>query len=134
MAICCFKEALKVLVSLTSFEVDMTFKRVKDTNINEVVFAAFLPGLNKSNIFLIYSKCITNTLIVMTFVRVFVDQDSTHMYTRLFKQVFQLVEQQLGESVKWRHLHGTGFGCMVMDMDSKQLSGKLILLILLVHC
>lgn len=50
MAICFFKESISVLATLSSFEVDMTFKRVKDSDINEVVFAAFLPTINKGNV------------------------------------------------------------------------------------
>ncbi|KFY79201.1 hypothetical protein V498_08982 [Pseudogymnoascus sp. VKM F-4517 (FW-2822)] len=47
VAICCYKEASKVLFLQESFEVDMTFKRVQGSEINEVVFAAFIPQLNK---------------------------------------------------------------------------------------
>ena len=47
MAVCFYTEAAKVLLKLDSFEIDMTFKRVKASEINEVVFAAFLPELNK---------------------------------------------------------------------------------------
>lgn len=52
MAICCYRKSLEVLATLTSFEVDMTVKRVKDSNINEVVFGAFLTNLNKGNFLL----------------------------------------------------------------------------------
>ncbi|KFX86620.1 hypothetical protein V490_09003 [Pseudogymnoascus sp. VKM F-3557] len=79
MVICCFREAAKVLISLEAFEVDMTFKRVKDSKINEVVFAGFVPIQNK--------------------------------------------EQLTQKPVQWKHLHGSGFGALVMDMDSKQMSG-----------
>ncbi|RDW94632.1 hypothetical protein BP5796_00395 [Coleophoma crateriformis] len=106
MAICCLKEAIKVLVQLESFEVDMSFKRVQDSEINEVVFAANLPQLNK----------------VMTFVRVYVNQQSTQMYTTLFREVFRIISQQTGYKIQWQHLHGSGFGCIVMDMDSAQMS------------
>lgn len=61
----------------------------------------------------------------MTFVRAFVNQDSTEMYSRLFKKVFELCAEHLGSPIKWLHLHKEGFSTMVMDMDSKQLSGKL---------
>jgi hypothetical protein len=49
MAICCYKDALNILITRESFEVDMTFQRIKDTSINEIVFAAFIPELNKGN-------------------------------------------------------------------------------------
>lgn len=47
MAVCFYTEAAKVLLNRDSFEIDMTFKRIKASKINEVVFAAFLPELNK---------------------------------------------------------------------------------------
>ena len=62
MAICFYKQSLEVLATLSSFKVNMTFKRVKDSDINKVVFAAFLPSINKGKDTLIYYKCITNRL------------------------------------------------------------------------
>ncbi len=54
MAVCFYLEAAKVLLKQNTFEVDMTFKRIKAADINEVVFAAFLPELGKGKT-LIYS-------------------------------------------------------------------------------
>ncbi|KFY25698.1 hypothetical protein V491_01634, partial [Pseudogymnoascus sp. VKM F-3775] len=106
MAVCFYTEAAKVLLKRDSFELDMTFKRIKASDINEVVFAAFLPELNK----------------VMTFVRVFVNQESTEMYTSLFHTVFNAIAKETGQRIQWKHLHQSGFGSVVMDMDSKQMS------------
>lgn len=47
MIICGFDEQIKLLGSLTSFEVDMSYKRVKG-EFNEVIFATFLPEHGKS--------------------------------------------------------------------------------------
>ncbi|OBT75678.1 hypothetical protein VF21_05187 [Pseudogymnoascus sp. 05NY08] len=107
MAVCFYTEAAKVLLNRDSFEIDMTFKRIKASEINEVVFAAFLPELNK----------------VMTFVRVFVNQESTEMYTQLFHTVFNAIAKETGQRIQWKHLHQSGFGGIVMDMDSKQMCG-----------
>jgi len=52
--ICLFKRQAEILFKLLSFEVDMAFKRIKDSKTNEVVFAAFIPELNKGKILLIY--------------------------------------------------------------------------------
>ncbi|OAF57839.1 hypothetical protein VC83_05497 [Pseudogymnoascus destructans] len=107
MAVCFYTEAAKVLLKRDSFEIDMTFKRIKASEINEVVFAAFLPELNK----------------VVTFVRIFVNQESTEMYTQLFHTVFNAIAKETGQRIQWKHLHQSGFGAVVMDMDSKQMSG-----------
>jgi len=47
MTVCFYTDAAKELLKRDSFEIDITFERIKDSAINEVVFAAFLPELNK---------------------------------------------------------------------------------------
>jgi hypothetical protein len=48
------------------------------------------------------------------------------MYYRLFTRVFELIEQRFGFVVRWQHIHGEGFSAMVMDMDTKQLPGMIL--------
>lgn len=62
----------------------------------------------------------------MTFIRVYVNQDSTSIYYQLFTKVFTILEQLTQKPVQWKHLHGSGFGALVMDMDSKQMSGMYV--------
>jgi hypothetical protein len=45
--VCFYTDAVKVMLEKDSFEIDMTFKRIRDSDINEVVFAAFIPEVNK---------------------------------------------------------------------------------------
>lgn len=47
MIICCYEKAAKLLVTRETFEVDMTFHRIYDSDIHEVVFAAYVPELSK---------------------------------------------------------------------------------------
>lgn len=47
------------------------------------------------------------------------------MYYQLFTRVFRLIEERFGFTVRWQHIHGEGFGALVMDMDTKQLPGRL---------
>jgi len=47
LVVCLFKRQAQILFELLSFEVDMAFKRIKDGDTNEVVFASFIPELNK---------------------------------------------------------------------------------------
>lgn len=49
MIICGFDQQIQFLASLSSFEVDMSYKRVKG-EFNEVIFATFLPDHNKSEL------------------------------------------------------------------------------------
>jgi len=48
MILCAFKEQIKLLTTLTSFEVDMSYKRIRQKGMNEVVFATFVPEHGKS--------------------------------------------------------------------------------------
>jgi hypothetical protein len=48
MIICAFKEQIQVLQKLTSFEVDMSYKRIREKDMNEVVFATYLHSHAKS--------------------------------------------------------------------------------------
>ena len=48
MILCGFKDQIKLLNTLTSFEVDMSYKRIRQKGMNEVVFATFLPTHGKS--------------------------------------------------------------------------------------
>ena len=47
MVICFFKKQAEILSSLESFEIDMSFKRVRRSNMNEVVFATYSYEQNK---------------------------------------------------------------------------------------
>jgi hypothetical protein len=47
MIICGFDQQIQILSSLESFEIDMSYKRIKG-EFNEVIFATFLPDHGKS--------------------------------------------------------------------------------------
>ena len=48
MIICCYDSQLEFLMSLKSFEVDMSYKCVGDKTITEIVFATLIPKHGKS--------------------------------------------------------------------------------------
>jgi hypothetical protein len=52
MVLCGFKEQIELLSQLTSFEVDMSYKRIRSKDMNEVLFATFLPDQCKSKYYL----------------------------------------------------------------------------------
>lgn len=47
-----FKEQIKLLTTLTSFEVDMSYKQIQQKGMNEVVFATYLSEHGKSKYFI----------------------------------------------------------------------------------
>lgn len=49
MVICFFREQAKILLAQDSFEVDMSFKRLRMKNTNEITFAVWLENHSKGN-------------------------------------------------------------------------------------
>lgn len=110
----------------------MGFKRVRDSSINEIVLAAYVPDLGKSrwNAFRIHARCIQDILlsplIVFTFARVFVNQEDAFIYEIAFRRLFDRISCVLETEVKWHMFHTTGFRTIVTDMDLGQLKGEYI--------
>lgn len=52
MVLCGFKEQIQLLSQLTSFEVDISYKRIRSKEMNEVLFTTFLPDQCKSKYYL----------------------------------------------------------------------------------
>jgi hypothetical protein len=48
MVVCILKEQAELLLDMDFFEVDMSYKRIGKSDLNEVVFATFLHGRGKS--------------------------------------------------------------------------------------
>ncbi|KAJ5424918.1 hypothetical protein N7445_010891 [Penicillium cf. griseofulvum] len=88
---CGLDAQLEILAGLHSFEVDMSYKRVKGI-FNEVIFATFLPDHGK----------------IITLFRVFTDQETTTGYHFIFGTVFNLVQRCIGKEIKFHYLHGSG--------------------------
>ena len=66
----------------------------------------------------------TNKQLVITLLRVFTTVDSTEGYYLLFKRAFDLVQKITGHPVLFDSIHGTGVHGIIVDMDSKQYTGK----------
>ncbi|EYE90406.1 uncharacterized protein EURHEDRAFT_417473 [Aspergillus ruber CBS 135680] len=107
MILCGFKEQIRLLSTLTSFEVDMSYKRIRQKGMNEVVFATYLPEHGK----------------IITLLRVFTDQETTEGYYLLFTRVFTLVQRMTGQSVEFNSIHSNGIYGIIVDMDTKQYTG-----------
>ena len=48
MVVCVLDTQIGILLSLDSFEVDISYKRLQGRKLNEVVFSTFLPEHGKS--------------------------------------------------------------------------------------
>lgn len=54
MIICFYKKAAEILLQQQDFEIDMSYKRIRQANMNEILFARFLEAHNKSKIRMSY--------------------------------------------------------------------------------
>ncbi|KAN0067108.1 hypothetical protein V8E54_014755 [Elaphomyces granulatus] len=107
MIVCILKEQAELLLDMDFLEVDMSYKRIGKSDLNEVVFATFLHGHGK----------------IITLCRVFTEQEDPAGYCRLFQRAFEVVSQLTGKQVRFRHIHGGGINDLGLDMDTKQTKG-----------
>jgi hypothetical protein len=131
MILCAYKEQIMLLSKLNSFEVDMSYKRIRQKNINEVVFATYLHEHGKGRYFITSSQLFGNHLqiaLVITLMRVFTNQETMEGYYLLFKRVFTLVQKTTGQRVEFNSIHGSGIAGIIVDMDTKQYTGRPILI------
>ena len=61
----------------------------------------------------------------MSLLRAYVNFESVEMYRRLFHASFKAIEDLTGQETCWQHIHQSGWNCIVMDMDTKQMSGMI---------
>jgi hypothetical protein len=67
---------------------------------------------------------LANYLEVITLLQVFTNLDSTEGYYLLFKRAFGLIARISGHLVLFDHIHGSGIYGIIVDMDTKQYTGK----------
>lgn len=126
MIFCAFKEQLEVFLTLKSVEIEMSFKRIRDRHINEIVFTTWLSDDNKSmfiSYLLIHYLYHTNQRLVFALLRIIVNTETAWMYEQLFIKVFSLVREITGVQLQFHHIHGKGLNAVVMDMNFKQMAG-----------
>lgn len=64
---------------------------------------------------------------VITLLRIFTTEESTMGYYLLFKRVFSLIQQITQKPVYFDPIHGSGIYGIIVDMDTKQYTGKYFL-------
>src|SRR5215470_11946778 len=60
---------------------------------------------------------------VLTFARVFTNRATTIAYQRIFRTLFDLVLQLTGSPPQFKHIHGSGWECIIGDLDYAQAQG-----------
>jgi hypothetical protein len=66
-------------------------------------------------------------ILVITLCRVFTNQKTTEGYYLLFKRVFTLIKKITGQDVEFNSIHSSGINGIIVDVDSKQYTGKYFL-------
>ncbi|KAM5443968.1 hypothetical protein MaudCBS49596_008059 [Microsporum audouinii] len=106
MIILLLEDQAKLFNQISSFQVDMTFKKIAG-EINLIDFIYVDPLINR----------------VITIGRVLVNKNSSLMYKKVFECFFRTIEEITNTPVQWGHIHGKGIQAVVTDMCSKQASG-----------
>lgn len=109
MIFCILQQQAEILIALESFEIDMCYKRIKDTEWKEVVIAKYFPMHGK----------------VITLARCYMSMESSEGYYLFFSRLFDLIERLTSKPFLFHYQCGQGLKAILMDMDSKQMSGKI---------
>ncbi|OQD70543.1 hypothetical protein PENANT_c255G11182 [Penicillium antarcticum] len=105
LVICQTREQAKIMRNSESFEVDMSFKRVKDSSIREVIFAKFVQNQNR----------------IITLARVFTSgKADEEAYALIFSKVSASIQRRTGRPLRFLPIHGSGIQAIVLDMDLGQ--------------
>ncbi|KAJ5111672.1 hypothetical protein NUU61_001571 [Penicillium alfredii] len=107
--ICGFDPQIRFMATLPSYEVDMSYKRVRGP-FNEVTFATFVDRIGQGKI--------------ITLLRVLTDRkEDAHTYEAIFTYAYELVGEVTGRPAQFYYLHNTGLKAIVFDMDWAQFKG-----------
>ncbi|KAF1936295.1 hypothetical protein EJ02DRAFT_96673 [Clathrospora elynae] len=104
--ICFYDAQVKILFDQNTFQMDVSYKRLRGAWA-EILIAVFHP---RQNTLLTLGRIITNT-------------SYSSMYQLGISSFFRLASERVGRPAQWRHLHGSGFYGVMLDMCSKQMSG-----------
>ncbi|POG59122.1 hypothetical protein GLOIN_2v1789505 [Rhizophagus irregularis DAOM 181602=DAOM 197198] len=104
--VCTTSEQLNEWIKCKHFQIDLSFKRVMG-EINEFEINYYS---NEHNL-------------ILTFARVFTNRATTIAYQRIFRVLFDLVLQLTGSPPQFKHIHGSGWNCIIADLDYAQAKG-----------
>lgn len=107
---CITREQAHMWLDRKSWQVDMSYKRCYQRNLNKIVFATHLEELGK----------------LTTFARVFMESKTAKAYAVMFRRLFELVELLTKRKVQWQYIDGVdsgGWQAITADMDQGQFKG-----------
>jgi hypothetical protein len=60
---------------------------------------------------------------VLSYARVYTNVTTAEGYQHLFTDLFNVIKNLTGQAVKFKHIDGSGIGCIVGDLDPAQAKG-----------
>lgn len=100
MIIYIHKVQAEMISQRKTFEVDMSYQRLRRKDLKEVTFAAFDEKEYKSKNFNWFLNYFTNQFSVCTFARAFISGEDHVTYSVVFRRVFQTIERLSGRLVR----------------------------------
>ncbi|EMF07892.1 uncharacterized protein SEPMUDRAFT_112259 [Sphaerulina musiva SO2202] len=85
----------------------MSFKRIYQKDLNEILFGVWDEGVNHN----------------VPLARVLVFGETTAIYQQTFERLSRTLDSATGKPLRFRHIHQEGISAVMMDMSSKQASG-----------
>ncbi|CAB5388887.1 unnamed protein product [Rhizophagus irregularis] len=106
LILCMLDFQAKALQNLKCFQIDLTFKRVQG-DINEFEVNSY-DEMHK---------------LILSYCRIYTNIFTANAYQRLFTQLFEVIENLSEKPVKFYHIDGTGWECILGDLDPGQAKG-----------
>ncbi|SMR41490.1 unnamed protein product [Zymoseptoria tritici ST99CH_1E4] len=100
-------ESAFLMHQFTSIEVDMSFKRVQGSDMNE----------------LLLGKYDTERTSMIPIARAIVQGESVEIYENFFRRAFERIHEITNKHIAWDHIHGEGVKAVVADMNLMQARG-----------
>ncbi|CAB4426177.1 unnamed protein product [Rhizophagus irregularis] len=107
LILCMLDFQAKALQNLKCFQIDLTFKRVQG-DINEFKVNSY-DEMHK---------------LILSYCRIYTNIFTANAYQRLFTQLFEVIENLSEKPVKFYHINGTGWECILGDLDPGQAKAK----------
>ncbi|CAB4403556.1 unnamed protein product [Rhizophagus irregularis] len=111
MIICTTSEQLSEWMKCDHFQIDLSFKHI-------------VGEMNKFEV----NHYSNQHNLILTFARIFTNHATIVAYQRIFKALFDLIYQLTGLTLKFNHIHKTGWSCIIADLDIAQAKGLGIVL------
>ena len=122
MIFTCVPALLKLIHEVTSFECDVTFKRVQVLNEWEMVI--YFPPVERGEPLSHFLPKLAQFSLAITIARVYINKADADTYTSLFDELQELTLRLTGKALRFKRFSPDGnLLCMNADMEAAQILG-----------